>query len=94
MEEKVVFGNYGSWRAKDWYKGLAPLDVDTSLLSSLSDCLKESCVLVTKLPLLYSILSRSSTLSISLLTRSPFLTHASAEFSLAPVVQLSDTAAF
>jgi hypothetical protein len=24
MEEKVVFGNYGSWGAEDWYKGLAP----------------------------------------------------------------------
>jgi hypothetical protein len=24
MEEEVVFGNYGSWRAEDWYKGLAP----------------------------------------------------------------------
>jgi hypothetical protein len=23
MEEKVVFGNYGSRRAEDWYKGLA-----------------------------------------------------------------------
>jgi hypothetical protein len=33
-------------------KASRPLDVDTSPLSSLSDCLKDSCVLVTKLSLL------------------------------------------
>jgi hypothetical protein len=34
-------------------KASRPLDVDTSLLSSLSDCLKESCVLVTSFLLLF-----------------------------------------
>jgi hypothetical protein len=60
-------------------KASRPLDVDTSLLSSLSDCLKESCVLVTKLSLLlYSILSRSSTLSLDLSSHSISFSHSRA----------------
>jgi hypothetical protein len=41
-------GGYGSWRAEDWYKGLA-LACVSSLFSTLSDGLRESCVSVTKL---------------------------------------------
>jgi hypothetical protein len=48
--------------------------VDTSLLSSLSDCLRDYCVLVTKL----SLSSSSSVLPLDLArTRSPFLTRLS-----------------
>jgi hypothetical protein len=57
-------------------KASRPLDVDTSLLSSLSDCLKESCVLVTKFSLL--ILSLVLVYSLDL---SSSLDH---PFSLAP----------
>jgi hypothetical protein len=50
-------------------KASRPLDVDTSLLSSLSDCLKDSCILVTSF-LFYSISSGSSILSLDLFSHS------------------------
>jgi hypothetical protein len=62
-------------------KASRPLDVDTSLLSSLSDCLKDSCVLVTSfLSFFYSIFS--SIFSLDLL---PSLAR-QRKLSLAPVV--------
>jgi hypothetical protein len=81
-------------------KASRPLHVDTSLLSSLSDCLRDSCVLVTKLSLslvshfLFSFDNRSHSFSPS--SHSIFSSHSrvqQASYILVPVVQLSDTAA-
>jgi hypothetical protein len=40
-------------------KASRPLDVDTSLLSSLSDCLKDSCVLVSSFSFFFTLPSRA-----------------------------------
>jgi hypothetical protein len=50
-------------------KASRPLDVDTSLLSSLSDCLKDSCVLVTSFSFFFTLPSRAGLLPHSIFSR-------------------------
>jgi hypothetical protein len=57
-------GGYGSWRAEDWYKGLAPACCIFSLFSTLSDGLRESCVSVTKLIFVSRLFSLVSSLAL------------------------------
>jgi hypothetical protein len=52
-EERLSLGIMGIGGRRIGIKASRPLDVDTSLLSSLSHCLRDYCVLVTKLSLLF-----------------------------------------